>query len=1493
MFYFSLSTSVTSLENNNPNITITYDTSIKGELTTFGDIYVKDNELELLNITVTNIYAGAISTINLTIPFGINITEINPPSGWLKTNTTDAGGLIEMIMFENTSSDSSIKNGTEQSFSIKFKLNETRPSEGPINFTLNLTDTDNQNNIYENLTIIVDTLAPSGMVCDNPIMSGYGNNTSILTVNGNITISCGSEVNLTVNATLMHYSDSVQDTNWSQSMIEYSISTGNYSTQFDINQNNPHDGLNQTIIIIFEDLAGNKNTTILAYENLSIDTWDPEIELLYINSTPFEENYPGEFEWNKTVNISVMAKDNTTNVTGISANISFIASVESENNQTYVGIYTLEKTEDNIWELNFSDTNRTGRYLATITVTDNVSLTTIEEVWFDLYEKIIFEGNIRYNVSSNLNSTITFNRIGVSEQVHKNSTDNTGTYAFEIGKREYNLIFDVKMPDTDYTNGETNVISFDSWKTDSLNNTNNIVKFFDFDVNSSAIHNTNKSIALLGLWLNDSLEDSHDSNTVQITLNLSKNTESFNVNGILLYVCNNWTNDTCDGASELDIENTVIDPIKKTITYNTNLSELFGMTISLPSDKNNTLWFVAFEPAVILFENNEILDASNIDSNMTLKFYRQGTDLLLYDLYAEVSTPINVPIYNGSYDLNIDIYHTFDESKNIIDVYGVDMRDISDGSTNITDILTFKYLNYCGDDSCGPQSPQTILDSFNLPDQTTGVGYAGMSVNTDSRFKFTGANITLDYTKANSINPLVLDNLRVYRCADYDTDSCSKSDWVEVDFVKPTDGNIKIVTVPVTSFSTYVLTQFQAYNPPSDTDSSSGGSGSSSNIFSSTSCGDDVCSVGEDFLNCPNDCGLSVTCGNSICDFFETRNNCPIDCTIQGMSEISFDTTMSSVYMSLNSEKLYDLWVTNNINKTLNANIHVAGEIGAFIPLELKDIEIGGYSSRLISFNVSVPFYASVGYYNGEIVAEIDGKLYTIPISMTITSTDAVNLEVSIKKQSKNIILGSPLLFNMDLHNLGASKNILVFVENDVKDVLTDKVIYNQKTDIILENRTTTSQFEIFIDKSNYSIGDYYLLTTVYTEAMEHLYVTTPFKVINPFWTPKRILFAGYWIILLTFTGGLAYIYRWYMKNKRANSRYLPPLDFSKLPLKSDRSLWLGNIAETKKKALFSPEDITTHILVAGSTGSGKSVSTSVFVEEALLKKIPVVIFDPTAQWTGFVKACTDENLLKHYSKFNMKREDAKPFKGLIYGVDSPDIKIDFKRFMNPGEVTVFNLNKLGPGEYDQAVMKIIQTIFDSPWEESPELKLLLVFDEVHRLLEKYGGKGGYIALEKACREFRKWGIGIIMASQVSADFKEAVQGNILTEVQLNTKSAEDIAKIKSKYGADFAGRISKQAIGVGLIQNPKYNNGKPWFVNFRPTLHNPHKISEDELKQYNDFTSKLETIETELIAREKKNIDTTDLRLEFKLAQDKLKTGRFRMAEIYLNTLTENLKKK
>ena len=123
-----------------------------------------------------------------------------------------------------------------------------------------------------------------------------------------------------------------------------------------------------------------------------------------------------------------------------------------------------------------------------------------------------------------------------------------------------------------------------------------------------------------------------------------------------------------------------------------------------------------------------------------------------------------------------------------------------------------------------------------------------------------------------------------------------------------------------------------------------------------------------------------------------------------------------------------------------------------------------------------------------------------------------------------------------------------------------------------------------------------------------------------------------------------------------------------------------------------------------------------------------------------------------------------------------------------------------------------------------------------------------------------------------------------------NTKSLEDIKKIKVKYGKEYSARVTRQGIGVGMVQNPQYNNGKPWFVQFRPTLHSPHKIPEDELKLYTEYSSVLDKYEIMLNEIKSTDIDVTEIELELKLARNKLKEGHFKMVEIYLKSLKNSL---
>ena len=148
------------------------------------------------------------------------------------------------------------------------------------------------------------------------------------------------------------------------------------------------------------------------------------------------------------------------------------------------------------------------------------------------------------------------------------------------------------------------------------------------------------------------------------------------------------------------------------------------------------------------------------------------------------------------------------------------------------------------------------------------------------------------------------------------------------------------------------------------------------------------------------------------------------------------------------------------------------------------------------------------------------------------------------------------------------------------------------------------------------------------------------------------------------------------------------------------------------------------------------------------------------------------------------------------------------------------------------------------------------------------------------------------MISQVLLDFKGAVRANIANEIQLRTKYEGDIGRVKSKYGIDYASKVTRLTIGTGLFQNPEYNNGRPWFVSFRPLLHSPFALTDDEINQYIKLNKKIEEIDKRIEELKKKGIDTYDIEIEVNIAKDKIKTAAFKMAETYLDSVEKRIEK-
>ncbi len=89
----------------------------------------------------------------------------------------------------------------------------------------------------------------------------------------------------------------------------------------------------------------------------------------------------------------------------------------------------------------------------------------------------------------------------------------------------------------------------------------------------------------------------------------------------------------------------------------------------------------------------------------------------------------------------------------------------------------------------------------------------------------------------------------------------------------------------------------------------------------------------------------------------------------------------------------------------------------------------------------------------------------------------------------------------------------------------------------------------------------------------------------------------------------------------------------------SDRQFYLGRAFDaganrvTEQAINYDPADLTTHAVVTGMTGSGKTGLCIALLEEAALQHIPAIVIDPKGDLT---------NLLLHFP--NLAPTDFQPW---------------------------------------------------------------------------------------------------------------------------------------------------------------------------------------------------------------------------------------------------------
>lgn len=172
----------------------------------------------------------------------------------------------------------------------------------------------------------------------------------------------------------------------------------------------------------------------------------------------------------------------------------------------------------------------------------------------------------------------------------------------------------------------------------------------------------------------------------------------------------------------------------------------------------------------------------------------------------------------------------------------------------------------------------------------------------------------------------------------------------------------------------------------------------------------------------------------------------------------------------------------------------------------------------------------------------------------------------------------------------------------------------------------------------------------------------------------------------------------------------------------------------------LTPNDILGHMVaVLGMTGSGKSNTVAVLVEELLAANVPVCIVDIAGEYHGLKDRFDIWELGK--DKDPQRRVDAEiPLHGAAHAARTAYQSISS---------TILNVSGFKAKDRALFVADFMETI----WELAPNYRFpyVIVLEEAHNWIPQKGKTPATEVLIAMAAEGRKWGINVIMSSQRSA----------------------------------------------------------------------------------------------------------------------------------------------
>jgi DNA helicase HerA-like ATPase len=150
---------------------------------------------------------------------------------------------------------------------------------------------------------------------------------------------------------------------------------------------------------------------------------------------------------------------------------------------------------------------------------------------------------------------------------------------------------------------------------------------------------------------------------------------------------------------------------------------------------------------------------------------------------------------------------------------------------------------------------------------------------------------------------------------------------------------------------------------------------------------------------------------------------------------------------------------------------------------------------------------------------------------------------------------------------------------------------------------------------------------------------------------------------------------------------------------------------------------------------------------------------------------------------------------------DNPDSSIDLL-----ARTTVIDMSKLQQeGVQKAATSFVLRKIYKEMMQNGPaeRMQQMIILDEAHRSAKD-------ATLPKLMKEGRKFGIGVVVASQQISDFHPNLLGNVGLKIAFRTNFPESrkvAGMFVDRSGLDISGLVESLGVGEALVSIPPKGN--------------------------------------------------------------------------------------